>query len=206
MRILLTAIAVLAMASTANADLILNISGVAGTGVSNFEFVTGVAGTTTLNSTVRTNAANTWSWGDTTQFGASDGIADITIQDQIFVLTGSASLTVGTVTENITGIFLDDDEADGNPGNAGDDIGVRVANQINYGRDESVTWTGTGSINLDITAFVEGTFQMDHGTRWRLDSGNTVVNIRQVPVPEPSSGIAVIGLAAVGLVVRRQRR
>ncbi len=204
MRILLAAIAVLATASTANADLILNISGVAGAGVTNFEFVTGVAGTTVGTNAVQTNAADTWSWGDTAQFGTGNGIADITIQDQIFVLTGSALLTVGTVTENITGIFLDDDGT-----GTGDDLGVRVANQINYGVGESVTWTGTGSINLDITAFEEGTFQMNYyysSTTWGLDGNNTIVNIRQVAVPEPSSSIAVIGLAAVGLVVRRRRR
>jgi hypothetical protein len=80
------------------------------------------------------------------------------------VLTGGRTVTFGALTETITGIFLDDDGT-----TEGDDLGIRVLNDLAYGTGESVTWSGSGTINLDITAFVEGTFQMDFGNLWLLD-------------------------------------
>jgi len=193
-------IALMATASV-QADLVLNIKGVPGSGTTTFEFVTfiGGSGTTSGSGTVRTNAGSTWSTSDTTQFGTGNGIANSSYQDTVFAMTGGATITVGLTTETMTGIFLDDDGT-----GQGDDIGVRVANAIPYASGETVTWTGTGTVaGLDINDFVEGTFQMDFGALWLLDQDNTVVNISAIPEP---SGLAVLGsIVAFGLMGWRRR-
>ena len=189
-----TLAAVALVAAPASADLQLDITGAPGSGVTTWTF--SGTGTTTGASTVRDNTGTTWNTGDTTQFGGGDGILDAALQDTLLSFTGAATLTVGSVTESITGVFLDDDGT-----GAGDDLGVRVANPITYASGEAVSWTGSGTVAVDINQFVLGSFDMDFGALWLLDGDATNVNISLIPAP---GALALLGFA--GLAARRRRR
>lgn len=195
--------------SVSNADLVINITGVTGSGETTWTFTTTTDAVADANGTIRENADFGFNTNDTAQFGGGDGIFDALIQDQVFVLTGDASISATTIdrfdnevttTEDITGIFLDDDGA-----GAGDDLGIRVANELEYFLDDTITWTGSGVANVDISQLVEGTFTMNSGAFWNIDQGNTIVEIVAVAVPEPAAALGLFAVGLVGLTIRRKK-
>ncbi|NRA31068.1 MAG: hypothetical protein HRU11_12510, partial [Parvularculaceae bacterium] len=131
---------------------VIDISGFLGHGITTINF----SGTSTTSDAdaVRT-AGSSYSDGDTFQpEGLTNFLANTTIQDALYTATGNATLTIGGVTELITGIFLDSDDGE----NHNDDFGLRTQNELSYSAGDLVSYAGSLTIGLDISAFIVGTY------------------------------------------------
>ncbi len=186
--------AIAAASMTANAELVIDVVGSSGSGFTTWTF----SGSSTTNTagSMRTNADNTFNAGDTGQFPFGlDTILNTSYQDMVFAFSGAASVTIGGTTESISGIFLDDD------GGSADDLGVRLMNELAYDVGVAASWSGSGTVNVDIDDFALGTWSMNSAEGQAMFiSDPIIVNFR---VPAPGS-LAVLGLG--GLVMTRRRR
>lgn len=190
---LFTALFVIA-AMPAKANLIIDVVGTSGAGFTTWTFSTVAPGITEGDSSIRTNSGNIFLAGDTGQFPFGiNTILDTTIQNTVFALTGNATVTVGGTTELITGIFLDDD------GDSADDLGIRVANTLSYLQNDEATWTGSGTLAVDIDTFVLGTeIISDAGAQRMFLSELITVNFSNAPVPIPVTfALMLIGIAGL---------
>lgn len=187
--------AVLAAGSmTANAELFIDVVGTAGSGVTTWTF--SGSSTTNLAGSMRTNADSTFNAGDTGQFPFGlDTILNTSYQDMVFAFSGAASVTIGGTTESITGIFLDDDGA------SADDLGVRVMNELAYDVGIATSWTGSGTVNVDINDFALGVWSMNSTEGQAMFISDPIIITFRVPAP---GSLAVLGLG--GLVATRRRR
>ncbi len=200
-KIFVTAVmAIAAMtASQAQADLVIDVTGVAGSGVTTWTFSTAAPGVVTTAGSIRDATNNTFNAADTGQFPFGlDTILDTSIQDQVFALTGNVFVTIGANTEQLTGIFLDDD------GGSADDLGVRAANELAYLVGDSSSWTGSGTVNVDISAFALGTWSINSTDGQAMFFSNPIT-VNFSAIPEPTS-FALVGVMAVGCVLRRRRK
>lgn len=186
----------LAVASFAQAQLRIDVTGVSGSGVTTWTF--SGTGTAILDGTMRDSSANTFSSNDSGQFPfGQNTILDTSIQDGIFALTGSVSVTAGSETRDIVAIYLDDD------GTSADDLGVRVDSSLAYLTGDATEWSGSGTINVDIDTFVLGTWSVNDTDGQAIDlDDETIVTFEAVP--EPMTMVVLGGMAA--LAARRRRK
>lgn len=190
------ALATLGVSSIASAQLHIDVSGVAGSGVTTWTF--SGTGTVTTSGTVRDNTANTFSASDTGQFPfGQDTILNTTYQNMVFAMTGSASITIGADTQSLSGIFLDDD------GGSADDLGVRAATSFDYLAGETSSWTGTGTVNVDINDFALGDWSINSTDGQAMFFGDPVT-VKFAAVPEPAT-MAVLGLGALALLRKKRK-
>lgn len=192
------AAAIVAGATLANAQtpLTIDVVGTPGAGITTWTF-SGFGSTNTAG-TLRDNTGNTFNAGDTGQFPFSgDTILNVGYQNMVFVLTGSVSITIGSVTENLSGIFLDDDGA------SADDLGVRAANPVTYALGEATSWTGSGTVNVDINDFALGPWSINSADGQAMFLNDPVL-VNFAIVPEPATFV-VLGAGALALLLRRRR-
>ena len=183
---------------TAAAALTIDISGVPGSGRSQWVF----SGTSTVNQagTIRT-ASTAFDLADDFEPDLTGNfIFNTGIQDQLFLLTGGVSISVGSDTQNITRIYLDDD------GDTRDDIGIRTSTSFTYAPGENSSWTGSGTLLMDIATFNTGTFRLNtnqtNGGGFLFAQPNDVImNFRRIPEP---SAIVLLG-CMLPLLGRRRR-
>ncbi|MEM8977977.1 MAG: hypothetical protein AAGD04_00695 [Pseudomonadota bacterium] len=142
-------------ATAAPAAMVINLSGTVGDGFTTLE----ISGNTTINRTgpMRDTASNSFSSADTFET-SGNLILDGSIQDQVLALTGSASITRNGVTTAIEGLFLDDDGG-GTGTFAYDDIGLRFGSPLQTLVGDTVSFSGSSTLALDISAFRESSNQ-----------------------------------------------
>ncbi|MEK6235359.1 MAG: hypothetical protein N2C14_11680, partial [Planctomycetales bacterium] len=134
-----------------SARLVLDVTGVPGSGVTLWSFGNIAPIFASNDGTVRDVTSATFNVDDSWQIDTNNVILNPTHSDIVYPLTGLATITIGGDTNiPIAGIFLDDD------GVVGDDIGIRVGvgDSFSYLMGESTTWTGSGTIPVDINDFV----------------------------------------------------
>jgi hypothetical protein len=200
---LLAGIALLSLSSApSSAAVVIGIEGVAGSGVTTITF-SGSSVTTAANSLFTTGVGG-WSEGSAFQpIGPNDEqfLSDPTIQDVRYDLTGNVTITIGSQTRALTQIFLDEDGGDTNA----DDFGLRVGSALSYASGEAVTFSGSGTIALDISAFNSGRFSNTIPAIGSLaPAGDVSFVVGVAPVPLPAGAFLLIGgLGALSAMRRR---
>ncbi|MGK7883195.1 MAG: PEP-CTERM sorting domain-containing protein [Crocosphaera sp.] len=186
----------------ANAAILVDVTGVAGSGTTTWT----LSGSTTAQSggTFRTNSLNGSNGGDTVEIGnpnSGNFIADAGISDTVFsLLSGSATITAGSNSESLTGIFLDDD------GTSADDLGFRVLSSLSYSSGDTISFSGTFTLGVDLNQLIQDNYDIQVGTRFVDGTGTDfVLNISE-QVPEPTSLVALLGLGGLGFISRRKKQ
>lgn len=197
--LILSAVLLLSTTNNLSGDLVIDVRGVIGSGETTWTFSTLSPGIAELTGSIRDNSGNFFSGADTGQFPfGQDTILDTSIQDRVFVLSGDAEVSInGTETESLTGIFLDDD------GGSADDLGVRAANNFIFQEGDEITWTGSGTTNVDISTFALGPWKIDDLQGQRMFISETIT-VNFIAVPEPSSSTLVMLVCASLFVARRR--
>ena len=189
-----------------NADLVLDITGVADSGVTTWIFSeSDIAGTPEA-------------FNFEPNFGMFGG--DPVLDDSIFAEQGDmfkptwnsentfvappsgATVTTPNGTRNIDLIYLKEREPR-------DDIGFYVSGDtdLEFATGDEVSWTGSIDLNIDINEMNEGSYTYDYFA-FKFDSLVLTVNIAESDgsaVPEPSA-VLFLGLSGIAILTRRRRR
>ncbi|PWJ16241.1 VPLPA-CTERM protein sorting domain-containing protein [Jannaschia seohaensis] len=194
------------LAGPAASAVVINIGGVEGGGSTTLTF----SGSTQTqgNGSVRATGALGWSETDAFQPFRSDSIpflSDTTIQDVIYTLTGTPTLTIGAETRTLTQLFLD---SDAGTLSGSDDLGLRVGSELVYSSGQTVTFSGSGTIALDITSFNYGTYTNGGSSLNRIGvlAPEDDVTFIVAPTPVPTPAALPLLLAALGGLALFRRR
>ena len=184
-------------------DLVLNISGIAGSSLINWEATGSVTVTGTIpgvsSANGRAPVGSIWSSSFADNLGdlIINGVAD----DSNIALTGSISYRLNNAEFGV--IDMIDLEATSTSG--GDEILLHPSSSIDYPSlvsNNEVSWIGSGTFNLSVETF--DTFFIPGSYSNSINGGNYVVNI--ITVPEPSSFFLVAVPAFAGVFLRKRRR
>ena len=190
----LVATALVSTATTAAAELVLVVTPGPVAGQTTWTFSgDGLSQAANLLQT-GTGEANSWQ-------NAPGNFQYTTINNTNFgILSGSATISDADQTVNIDLIYIDDDGA-----LQDDDIGFSVDTEMSFGAGETISWTGSVVVGIDIVDVTEsGPFNVIY----------TGANLASLPslnwtvVPEPST-LTLAGLGLIGLLTcgwRRRRR
>ena len=174
---------------SSNGGLILNATGIAGTGSTTWTFggnstATG-SGTFAFDSGGAPSSSQTW----------DNFSSDYTIVNNTwFTTTGAATLFVGAVSRNIDSIYIDEDAG-------GDDIAIGVdgATDLPFASGNLVQWAGSVIVDIDVNDLIAGSYSS-------TDLGGLELQLNVSAVPEPS-GFLLAGMTLCYLIwVRRPRR
>ena len=206
---LVTLIGLALACATANAALIVNVEGVRGSGKTTWTL--SGSSTTTGTGTVGTSTDTGSKWsGGYTRF--SNGVKFLSAgneRQQRFrrtrwsplAVTGSPKLTVGSEERTITHLTLS--PFGGAPGADGDFLWFRVDSELSYLGNSSSSWSGSFTLDLDISDFKIGTYTENDPSNSFFASDLTL--IFKETTPQPSS-LALLGLALTGLGFSRKRK
>ncbi len=187
---LLTTLSLL-LASAAQATLVIDISGVAGSGETTWTF---------------SGSATAISYGDfdedtdinnTDEFGSHWDLGDFSIDlndTQVAPSFSNATVTIGALTRNIDDAYIDTDLQL-------DDIGIGVDGVGNFAFNtgDLVSWTGFMTVGIDLNSLITGSYTTDV---YGIDPGQPELTVNIVP--EPSTAVLMLlGLAGLRLGGRR---
>ena len=196
---LITATAIglsLGVVETAQASLLVNVTGTAGSGQTIWVF--------SGSSTASSNGVFGLTPGDSPEEwrNVGDYVADTSLNAiSISPSSGSASITNSQETRSISLIGIDYDGNSSSSNN--DDFGIGVANQpLNIITGDLVSWTGTLLLPLDITQFKLGTYGPAQDG---AIGGLTDIQLTLQSVPESTSIIGLLVAGTFGLALCRRK-
>ncbi|MGK7931785.1 MAG: PEP-CTERM sorting domain-containing protein [Microcystaceae cyanobacterium] len=192
----------------AKAALIVNVTGTPGTGFTTWTFSGSDTASTFGN--FRAFPSDSLSLSDTTQMenpNSGNFIADTGISNQSFaVLSGSATITAGSNSQALGGIFLDDDGA------AADDLGFRTATStLSYLNVDTISISGTVTIGIDLNQLITGNYfsfigSDAFGGDFHSDPLQLNISETATTTPEPSALIGLFILGGIGLFSRKKKQ
>ena len=176
----------LLFAGEVRAELVIDISGVPGSGTTLWEF-SGSATSTSAGNFVSGEISGSSVWGDI----GDPFTPDINLLRE--ATSTGASITTASGTRDIDRIYVDWDASSND-----DDFGIGVAGTTHllFGAAETVSWTGSFSHSIDVQDLVEGSYSSNE--YFGLD---LTLNITHIP--EPASLLLFGSFMATGFRRRR---
>ena len=188
----------------AQAQLLINVTGTPGSGKTLWQFsgsstyqhyITG--GNTVI---LDDDGSPSWYW----DLGTPDWmVANISNDDREFLSGSTASVKIGSRTELIGTLELDDQGVN-------DQFGLSnssVANEWYMNDGDLIEWFGQGEIDVDITAFNTGTWNFsDYDQDGTLAMQMNIGSTGGVPEPGEWAAMGILGAGLAGLVIRKRRK
>ncbi len=216
---LFVAVGLLVGAFESQADLVVSVSGVIGSGVTEWTFSGSYdvavsdswpgAGFHSFNSRRTRRAINDFDHlpnhlsGDYSAEGTFVPVNAEGMETRHHALSQGATVT-GTVSgsHDLDGVFLVSNAADSRD----DDWGWYASGA--FGEEETLTFSGTGTVALDISLFGEGATAIQNpGDTFTVSSMTeiTPLQLQFTAVPEPRATAGLVGCAALGVAMLHRR-
>jgi hypothetical protein len=187
------------IAPAAHATMVLNITGVGGSGETTWTF-SGSATAGNASTLDFDDDNNINDQGDTDVNGSHWDLGEFTVANlddfQVIGSSRTGMLTIGSVTKEIYYAYIDTDTGF-------DDISVGVNGGGNYefNLGDVVSWTGSMVVAVDIDDLVQGSY-----TTSRYGATNGALDVQVNIVPEPTTaGLMLLGLGGLAMFDRRSR-
>ena len=201
-KFLSTALLSIISLGSANAALVLDITGISGSGQTTWTFSGSSVATASgyFNKQQNLNNLNTWS-----NIGEYTGASDL----EVLGIVSSATLTVNADTRNIDLAYID---SDGAFGSGKDDIGVGVdgigPSDFFFNSGDLVSWGGSLTANVDINQMNTTGLPFSFTTSRYGNQDDTLEiqgTISETTVPTPSAFL-FLSAGLVGLLASNRKR